>query len=104
MLVRKRVGKSEHYFSTLTNLPVEFYAMLMDKINIRRYLSDMTDPVWAGNDTVTIFAKSDGMRSLNLPEGITARGIIGPFRGTVSNGEEFQVHANQSYIFLLEKK
>lgn len=104
VLVSKTLNGATHYLSTLTNLPTEFYGMLMDRLGIHRYAKGAKDPVWVGNDVLFLYANSSGEKQLLLPDGVRAKGIIGPFRGTLSTQEPFAAIAGQTYGFLLEKE
>ena len=103
IVVEKTVNGAVHYYSTLANLPVEFYGKLMDKAGIQRYTAGLGDVVWVGNDVLFLHVKSGGCKSFRLPDNIRARGFIGPYRGTVGNGEPFETAAGQTYGFVLEK-
>ncbi len=103
VLVMKKKNGVCHYFSTLANLPMEFYASLMKKHNIHRYCDNLTDPVWVGNDVIFIHAKTGGEKSFILPSNLKARAIIGPFKGILRSGEKFNAEAGMTYGFVVEK-
>ena len=103
VLVLKKKNGISHYFSTLANLPMEFYASLMKKHKIHRYCNKISDPVWVGNDVIFMHAKTGGEKFFNLPSGLKARAIIGPFKGTLTNGQKFNAEAGMTYGFVLEK-
>ena len=102
VLVMKKKNGISHYFSTLANLPMEFYASLMKKHNIHRYCSKISDPVWVGNDVIFLHAKTGGEKFFNLPGNLKARAVIGPFKGTLTNGMKFNAEAGMTYGFVLE--
>ena len=104
VLVSKKVRKSTHYLSTLTNLPMEFYRQLLKVCGVKSYLKTQTDPVWAGNNVIFVYAKSGGKKTLLLPENCQAKGIIGPFRGTLQNNGSFDAVAGQTYGFAVTEK
>ena len=105
LLVRKKIGKANHYFSTLMNLPVELYSIIMDKAGVRRYMKGTQDFCWIGNDVLFIYAVTGGRRSLDIPDGYVAKGIIGPCKGLrLRKGDEFDMTAAMTYGFVLEAK
>lgn len=103
MVIKKRNGAT-HYLTSLTNLPVELYAKLLDKAGVHRYHQMISDPVWVGNDILFIHAKSGGEKSFSLPAGCRLQSIIGPYKGTLKNGENFNVVAGMTYGFLFEQE
>ena len=104
-LVEKKINGATHYFSTLTNLPVEFYAKLMEKNNIRRYSKVLNkDQYWIGNDVLFLHATGSGERALELPEGCYAKGIAGPVPEKIQSGEKFKVRSGMTYGFQIIKK
>ena len=104
-LVEKKINGATHYFSTLTNLPLEFYAKLMDQNNIHRYSKTVNkDQYWIGNDVVFLHATGSGDRLLNLPEGTYAKGIAGPVPEKLNSGEKFKVRSGMTYGFQIIKK
>ena len=104
-LVEKKINGATHYFSTLTNLPVDFYARLMAKNNIRRYSKVLNkDQYWIGNDVLFLHATGSGERALELPEGCYAKGIAGPVPAKLQSGEKFKVRSGMTYGFQIIKK
>ena len=104
-LVEKKINGAPHYFSTLTNLPVEFYAALMAKNKIRRYSKGVNkDQFWIGNDVVFLHATGSGERSIELPGGCYAKGIAGPVPEKLESGEKFNVRSGMTYGFQIIKK
>ena len=104
-LVEKKINGATHYFSTLTNLPVEFYAALMAKNKIRRYSKGVNkDQFWIGNDVVFLHATGSGERSIELPDGCYAKGIAGPVPEKLESGEKFNVRSGMTYGFQIIKK
>ena len=104
-LVEKKINGATHYFSTLTNLPVEFYAKLMEKNNIRRYSKVLNkDQYWIGNDVLFLHATGSGERALELPAGCYAKGIAGPVPEKLQSGEKFKVRSGMTYGFQIIKK
>ncbi|MBR7143935.1 MAG: hypothetical protein IKD10_03240 [Lentisphaeria bacterium] len=105
VLVEKKINGSTHYFSTLTDLPAEFYVMLMEKNNIWRYSKGLNkDQFWIGNDVVFLHATGSGDRSLNLPAGTYAKGVAGPVPAKLKSGEKFKVRSGMTYGFQIIKK
>lgn len=103
VLVSKKMKKSTHYLSTLTNLPMEFYAKLFRDCGVHSYLKTQKDAVWVGNNVLFVYAKSDGRKTLALPENCQAKGFIGPFSGVLNNNGSFEAVAGQTYGFILQK-
>lgn len=103
VLVMKNKNGATHYFSTLTNLPMEFYASLMKKHNIRRYCEKISDPVWVGNDVIFLHAKTGGEKSFILSDCLQARAIIGPFKCSLCNNQKFIAQPAMTYGFIVEK-
>ena len=102
VLVSKKIRKSTHYLSTLTNLPMAFYSKLLKDSGVRNYVETQNDPVWVGNNVLFIHAKSSGRKTLNLPENCQAKGVIGPCRNTLKNNESFDAVVGQTYGFSIE--
>jgi len=104
-LVEKKINGATHYFSTLTNLPVQFYADLMKKHNVKRYSKTLnSDQYWIGNDVIFLHATGSGERSLDLPAGTYAKGIAGPVPEKLASGEKFKVRSGMTYGFQIIKK
>ncbi|MBR4518623.1 MAG: beta-galactosidase [Victivallales bacterium] len=102
MMVKKTIGNATHYYCALMNLPPEAYVTILDKIGLHRFYLGLHDPVWTGNDVVFLHAGIGGPKQLNLRPGTHARAIIGPFQGTLRNGDTFEAVAGMTYGFLLE--
>lgn len=97
-------GGATHYFSTLTNLPMQLYAALMQQAGVHRFSDTIVDPMWIGNDVLFLHAKRGGKKAFNLPPNTRLRAIIGPFEGTLEDGESFTAIAGQTYGFAVESK
>jgi hypothetical protein len=103
LMVSKKIGKATHYFTTLRNLPVEFYAAIFPKMGVHRYMTEINDPCWIGNDVIFLHAATGGEKRFNLPKGCKAEGIIGPYRGTLEDGDSFNAISGLTYGFLIKK-
>ena len=105
LMVSKKIGTSTHYFTSLTNLPLEIYGTILDKAQVFRYSKTIsTDTYWVGNDVLFIHAATNGPKSFVLPANCKARAIAGPFKGTLKSGEKFTARAGMTYGFVVEKE
>lgn len=104
LMVAKKIGNSMHYYTVLTNLPLQLYAKIMEKAEVHRYSDSVgIDQFWIGNDVLFIHAVTNGEKSFVLPDGYRAKAIVGPFKSTLKNGEKFTARAGMTYGFLIEK-
>ncbi len=104
LMVSKKIGGSTHYYTALTDLPMTLYAAIMGKIGVWRYSSEVgTDQYWIGNDVLFLHAATNGEKTLRLPENMVAQAIVGPFQGTLRNGESFTARSGMTYGFLIVK-
>ena len=104
VVVKKSLNGATHIFSTSTDLPAVLYKKLLKEAGVHCYTDSLCDPVWAGNDVVFLHAAAGGEKSFNIPANCQLRGIIGPYKGTLKNGEKFSAEAAMTYGFIMEKQ
>ena len=103
LMVVKRIGAATHFFTTLTNLPIPLWSILLDKAGVWRYRPQATkDQHWIGNDVLFLHAVTNGEKRLRLRDGHHARAIIGPFKGTLKDAETFTARSGMTYGFVVE--
>ena len=74
-----------------------------EKAGVWRYRQELHDPCWIGNDVLFIHAVTDGAKAFHLPRGMRLRAIVGPWTGTLSDGQAFPAVPGMTYGFLMEK-
>lgn len=103
MMVAKNLAGSTHYFTALTNLPMQLYARILEKADVHRYSNIVnTDQYWIGNDVLFIHASTNGDKTFVLPAGRKARGFVGPFMETLKSDDSFKARAGMTYGFIIE--
>lgn len=103
MMVAKKLAGSTHYFTALTNIPNALYVEILKKAGVHTYCKTVNkDQYWIGNDVLFIHASSSGDKAFHLPAGRKARGIAGPFKGSLKQGDVFKGRAGMTYGFIVE--
>ena len=97
----KKLDGATHIFSSFPDLPKTLLAGIVKKAGVFRYVDTLTDPVWAGNDLVTLHAATGGEKRIFLQHGKALKPILGPMKKTVRSGEPWQAVGGQSYVFLV---
>jgi hypothetical protein len=100
-VVMKKVNGATHVFSALPDLPKSLIDKILKHAGVFQYVKTFNDPVWAGNDLVTLHAATGGMKQIFLPKGKYLKPILGPMTKTVRSGEAWEAVAGQSYVFLV---
>ena len=103
VLVSKRIGNANHYFSTLPELPLPVMDHIFTLAGVRRYTECREDPIWAGNDLIFVVARTGGEKRLLTPKGTHLKAIIGPLTGDYASNEPWEAIPGMTYGFLLEK-
>ena len=101
-LVRWRRNGVTNYFCMLPNPPPELLRKIAAASGVHSW-SDSGDPVWAGNDFVTLHARTGGVKRIILPPGTVARSVLGPDLGTLTDGK-FTAEPGRTYGFIIEKR
>ena len=97
----KKVNGATHIFSALPDLPKSLLDAVVKKAGVFQYVKTMDDPIWAGNDIVTLHAATGGKKQIFLPKGKFLKPILGPMKKTVRSGEIWEAVGGQSYVFLV---
>ena len=100
-VVMKKVNGATHIFSALPDLPKSMLDAIVKKSGVFQYVKTFDDPVWAGNDIVTLHAATTGKKQIFLPKGKNLKPILGPMKKTVRSGEAWEAIGGQSYVFLV---
>lgn len=103
-VVRKTQGGATHYYCALMNLPRQVYEEILPRAGVWQYSRKGEDQFWIGNDLLFLYAKKGGRKSLQIPEGMAAEAILGPFQGTLEPGKDtFPALPGMTYGFLLRR-
>ncbi|MBR2345002.1 MAG: hypothetical protein IKA71_04370 [Lentisphaeria bacterium] len=101
-VVRWQRNGVTNYFSTIPSVPAGFIRKIAASSGVRVW-SRTDDPVWAGNDFVTLHARTGGEKQLDLPAGTAARSVLGPELGVLADGK-FTAEPGRTYGFVIEKR
>ena len=102
-LVKWQRNGVTNYFCTIPNPPPAVLRRIAAEAGAKVWL-DTGDPVWAGNDFITVHARTGGKKQLAIPAGMTARSVIGPDMGTLRTGESFIAKPGRTYGFIVTKE
>ena len=100
-VVVKKLDGATHVFSSFPDLPKSMLAEIVKTAGVFSYVKTLTDPVWVGNDLVTLHAATGGEKRIFLPQGKSLKPILGPMKKTVRSGEPWEAVGGQSYVFLV---
>ena len=76
MVSFKRDG-AEHYFAAVPNLSPAILRRIAVDAGVWSY-GDTGDPIQVGNDFVVLHTKTDGEKSLRIPDGMALKAVFGP--------------------------
>ncbi|MBQ7209033.1 MAG: beta-galactosidase [Lentisphaeria bacterium] len=99
--VVKKLDGAVHVFSVFPDVPKTLLAKIVETAGVFRYVKTLDDPLWIGNDLVTLHAARSGKKQIFLPRGKALKPILGPMKKTVRSGEAWEAVAGQSYVFLV---
>jgi len=102
-LVKWQRNGVTNYFCTIPNPPPEVLRRIAAEAGAKVWIKS-GDPIWAGNDFVTVHARTGGSKQLDLPAGMAARSVIGPDVGTLRTGESFDAKAGITYGFIVTRE
>ena len=102
-LVKWQRNGVTNYFCTIPNPPPEVLRRIAAESGAKVWIKS-GDPIWAGNDFVTVHTRTGGKKQLDIPAGMTARSVIGPNVGTLRTGESFDAKAGITYGFIVTKE
>ena len=101
VVVTFRRGGATHYFSALPELPPQLLRRMAERAGVHFYVSaGSADPVWIGNDTITLHAASDGEKRLITPPGTKLRRLAGCVgKEELSSGESWHAETGGTCVF-----
>lgn len=100
-VVVKKMNGATHIFSALPDLPKSLLDAIVKKAGVFQYVKTTEDPIWAGNDIVTLHASTSGKKQIFLSRGKYLKPLLGPMKKTVRSGESWDAVGGQSYVFLV---
>ena len=99
----RREGSQMVWFSTVPNLPPMLLRKLASDAGVWIY-TKTEDPLHAGNDFLFLHTKTAGEKSFNLPAGVKAKAVLGPYSGVLQSGETWEAESGITYGFVLKTK
>ncbi len=104
MLERRMADGRIEWFCMLPNPSPGLLRSLARQIPVHLW-SETGDPLHIGNDTLTIHAKTGGVKELRIPAGTRLRQLLGALpQEYVQAGGTFSMSPGETIVFLLEKR